>query len=197
MLGCSLSAWDPSGSGQTPGGCSGSRGGREGAGQEEGSAWRKLLFCLCPVPLLSQDMDNSGTRPPSRARHGTLVWHKERGCRASPAGPVQASVHVGARKTSPDVPTLWQLQAASTLGDTRRGEVPGFGLEAASSRQVPSRAVLRSPLRPLSLSAHLHDVLNYGGPSGELVGLLADPLLPLRLAPAAQGGLGRKSRGTP
>lgn len=74
-----------------------------------------------------------------------------------------------------------------------------IGLAAASSPQVPSWAVLGSLLCPLSpcMLAHLHDVLNDRGPSGELVGLLADPLLPLRLAPAAQGGLGRRWMGTP
>lgn len=112
-----------------------------------------------------------------------------------PCIPPEASVHMGAR----NIPNLLQLQAGSSLEGTFRGEVSGFGLGAASSLQVPSWVVLRSLPRPpsLSLLAHLHDVLNYGGPSGELVGLLADPLLPLRLAPAAQGGLGRKSTGTP
>ena len=119
--------------------------------------------------------------------------------RPGPCIPPGASVHVGARKTSQNIPTLLQLQAVSSLEGMCQGEVSGFGLAAASSLQVPSRAVLRSLLHPSSLSllAHLHDVLNYRGPSGELVGLLADPLLPLWLAPAAQGGLGRKSTGTP
>lgn len=59
--------------------------------------------------------------------------------------------------------------------------------------------VLRSLLHPPIpiFAAHLHDVLNDWGPPGELVGLLTDPLLPLRLAPAAQGGLGRKRQGPP
>lgn len=34
---------------QTSGGCSSSSGGREGAGQEEGSAWKKITFWLCPA----------------------------------------------------------------------------------------------------------------------------------------------------
>lgn len=119
--------------------------------------------------------------------------------RPGPCIPPAAGVHVGARKSSQNIPTLLQLQAASSLEGTCQGEVSGFGLEVASSLQVPSQVVLRSLLHPpsLPLLAHLHDVLNYGGPSGELVGLLADPLLPLWLAPAAQGGLGRKSTEKP
>lgn len=106
VLGSSFGAWDSPGSGQTPGGCSDlggcsdSRGGLGGAGQEEGSAWKKSLLdsvqCYpstelmgylqwvqvwlrpwagvngaVPVPWLSWDVDNAVTRPPSRARHST------------------------------------------------------------------------------------------------------------------------------
>lgn len=160
----------------------------------------------CPLAQLGRGQCCDEATQPCPSQH--TAQHKEQlvcygilyckdavRARPGPCIPPAASMHVGAR----NIPNLLQLQAGRSLEGTFWGELSGFGLGAASSLQFPSWVVLRSLLCPpsLSLLAHLHDVLNYGGPSGELVGLLADPLLPLRLAPAAQGGLGRKSTGTP
>lgn len=127
-------------------------------------------------------------------------------CSGSCATPPQPGVHMGAREASQIPPYLGAIakKPPQPLPAWHHGAVSGakgaLG-RCASSPLLPTGpcpVVLRSllsPPSPPSLS-HLHDVLNDGGPSGELVGLLADPLLPLWLAPAAQGGLGTRM-GTP
>lgn len=154
-----------------------------------------------PVPQLSWDMGDAVTRPLSHVHHvtrsnqlgycilyrGDAVHSTWRQCAHGEQGKL------------PKHPTLVSMTGSEQPGGHVLGRGARFGLAAASSPQVPSWAVLGSLLCPLSpcMPAHLHDVLNDRGPSGELVGLLADPLLPLRLAPAAQGGLGRRQMGTP
>lgn len=217
VLGSSFGAWDPLALGKP----------QEGADQEGGSAWtKKITFWLCPmlpehrargvapvclwaavssampIPWLGWDMGNAATRPPSCARRGTRCGTRSNQfviafCTAGAMHPTWGQCARGGQESLPKHPNLVAIAGSKQPGGhtSESSARVWAGSSQLSAGPFPGRVLLRAP--SLSLLAHLHDILNYGGPSGELVGLLTDPLLALRLAPAAQGGLGGKSTETP
>lgn len=225
MLGCSFGAWDPPsfgalGKAQEAAPAEGWPGQSGSGGQQR---LEKTTFWLCPVlpkhraqrqlpqaqagvndtvpvPQLSWDMGDAVIRPLSHVHRGTrstqfVTAFCIAGMLRIPPG---ASVHMENRKSCQNIPPLFESQAASSQEGTCRAEVPGLGWQQPGlCRSLPGWCWGPCSVPSPCVLAHLHDVLNDRGPSGELVGLLADPLLPLRLAPAAQGGLGRRRMGTP